>query len=380
MAAFRFNLPELNVIRASENGATMLAVANGLIDADHILVTGPPGSGKTTVSILRLLHLIGKGEQVQFLTYQRLLTASIIQLLRQQGVGNGYNYVNTIHSWFPKKTRGQLLGFSNDPNKLTESEIKVKLQEYGLNRGELILDESQDLEPRVINALAGVYPRILTGGDNDQQLRPEEGSNVFGIETALEASGREVEHIKLQFNYRNKDKVYNFARQFVPNSEVANNKDLVSRLQPSERDVEVFSFDSQDQLRNSLQEKLKSPENQGLNIAILFPYTDHVTEYSAFLRESGISHSMYLSKNQGDENNLQQIVVTTFISAKGLEFDMVILPNFEAVRNNEKYRKQAYVACTRAKESLSLYYVGKELPRALAGFDSSSYFDGSDLF
>ena len=53
------------------------------------------------------------------------------------------------------------------------------------------------------------------------------------------------------------------------------------------------------------------------------------------------------------ENNLKNILVTTFKSAKGMEFDTVIIPEFQLLTN--EFKTQYFVGCTRAKSNLFVF-------------------------
>ena len=69
---FRFNLPSRTVIENSFNGDRMLRIIEGNIPGNpgrHILITGCPGSDKTTVSIHHFIYSSNLGEHVQFMVY-----------------------------------------------------------------------------------------------------------------------------------------------------------------------------------------------------------------------------------------------------------------------------------------------------------------------
>ena len=78
------------------------------------------------------------------------------------------------------------------------------------------------------------------------------------------------------------------------------------------------------------------------------------------------------------ESDLKSILVTTFISAKGMEFDVVIMPEFDSIKNTDEAKRQAYVGCTRAKNRLVIMYTGSK-PSILNNFPSDTY-DTGDLF
>jgi superfamily I DNA/RNA helicase len=100
------------------------------------------------------------------------------------------------------------------------------------------------------------------------------------------------------------------------------------------------------------------------------------------IREMGFECSKYhneMTKQElsDTENNLQNILITTFISAKGMEFDIVIIPEFQYFNINPAAEaKKYYVGCTRAKKSLFLLHTGNQ-PAILNSFPSDAYSDGS---
>jgi hypothetical protein len=92
-----------------------------------------------------------------------------------------------------------LLGFSNQPNKLTATQIEDALSGI-IGNMELILDEAQDLEERIFQAFPKVFGRITIGADNDQQMHEGSGVNETIIKRQISNSSNEF---SLQFNYRN---------------------------------------------------------------------------------------------------------------------------------------------------------------------------------
>jgi len=377
MAKFEFRLPSQDDIRNSTNGQIMLSIINNDYDEKFSLVTGCPGSGKTTVSIFRLIRLANNGKSTILLTYQRMLKVAIENLLSKQGISSGK--VNTIHSWFPRTT-GQLLGFSNQDNKLSASEIENALRGRVGNM-ELILDEAQDLEERIFQAFPKVFGRITIGADNDQQMHEGSGASETTIKRQISHSSNEF---TLQFNYRNTYQIYNFARYFVPNSPKANDSQTLSALKRYKNSgdlPEVLKFSGQSDMQSRLKTIIEN--YKGFNIGVLFPYQNQVESYHSTISGFGFECSKYYSEmsdaeKSNTESNLKSILVTTFISAKGMEFDIVIMPEFDSIRNTEEAKRQAYVGCTRAKNRLVIMYTGSK-PSILNNFSSDTY-DTGDLF
>lgn len=377
MAKFEFRLPSQDDIRNSTNGQIMLSIINNDYDEKFSLVTGCPGSGKTTVSIFRLIRLANNGKSTILLTYQRMLKVAIENLLAKQGISS--SKVNTIHSWFPKTT-GKLLGFSNQDTKLSASEIESALRGRVGNM-ELILDEAQDLEERVFQAFPKVFGRITIGADNDQQMHERSGASETTIKRHIRHSSNEF---TLQFNYRNTYQIYNFARYFVPNSPKANDSQTLSALKRYKNNgdlPEVLKFSGQSDMQSRLKTIIEN--YKGFNIGVLFPFKNQVENYHSIISGFGFECSKYYAEmseaeKSKTENDLKSILVTTFISAKGMEFDIVIMPEFDSIRNTDEAKRQAYVGCTRAKNRLVVMYTGSK-PSILNNFPSDTY-DTGDLF
>jgi DNA helicase IV len=377
MAKFEFRLPSLDEIRNSTNGQIMLSIINNDYDEKFSLVTGCPGSGKTTVSIFRLIRLVNEQKPAILLTYQRMLKVAIENLLEKQGIPR--SKVNTIHSWFTKTT-GQLLGFANQDNRLSATEIENALLGE-VDNMELILDEAQDLEERVFQAFTKVFGRITIGADDAQQMHEDRGISETAIRQHIRDS---INEVTLQFNYRNTYQIYNFARHFVPGNIRANNPQTLSALKRYKNNgdlPEVLKFNGQSDMQSRLRTIIENYE--GFNIGVLFPYISQVENYHSIISNFGFECSKYHgemseAEKSKTESDLKSILVTTFISAKGMEFDIVIMPEFESINNTDESKRQAYVGCTRAKNRLVIMYTGS-MPSILNNFPSDTYDTGDFL-
>jgi DNA helicase IV len=307
-----------------------------------------------------------------------MLKVAIENLLAERGIPG--SKVNTIHSWFPRTT-GKLLGFPNQDGRLNASEIENALRGRVSNM-ELILDEAQDLEERVFQAFPKVFGRITIGADNDQQMREGSGSSESTIKRYIRDSCQEV---PLQFNYRNTYQIYNFARYFVPNSLKANDPQTLSALRRYNNGgdlPEVLKFNGQSDMKSRLKTIIEN--YRGFNIGVLFQFTEQVRSYYSIIADLGFECSKYYSdmsdaEKARTEGNLKSILVTTFISAKGMEFDIVIMPEFDSIKNTDEAKRQAYVGCTRAKNRLVIMYTGDK-PPMLNNFPSDTYDTGDILF
>ena len=99
-------------------------------------------------------------------------------------------------------------------------------------------------------------------------------------------------------------------------------------------------------------------ENEDGSIGVLCATTEEVDNIHTTLGGWCKKLSKYHSKIRPKPSTikLERCIVTTYKSAKGLEFDTVILPNVNHPRLQRKdVRSELYVACTRARGKLFLF-------------------------
>ena len=99
------------------------------------------------------------------------------------------------------------------------------------------------------------------------------------------------------------------------------------------------------------------------NIAILVPFKKTVEQYHKILSDFDIAHSMFYEDKNTFRNGcppIDNVHITTYKSAKGLEFDTVLVPDFGSMEYLcSSYEilnwKDFYVAVTRARTNLYLF-------------------------
>jgi len=344
------------------------------------LVTGCPGSGKTTISIYRLIRLHRARQKVQLLTFQKMLVMSIQSLSRSQSVPR--DCVNTFHKWYYSLT-GSKFDLECPPSAET---ITNSLGSSSLARTrirELIIDEGQDLPRSVFQALPSFCDRFFTGADNGQQVYPRHGARVEQIEEAIKkTSGGKFARFPLGRNFRNSYETYKFARQFISRTnQVAWDETILDRLDRANRHgakPTVISYSNPAERDAHMKMVLK---NAAGNVAVLCPrgakvgryfHGETVEDTFSAISNMGIQASWYFSKERAEvPENPERYIVTTFKSAKGMEFDVVVIPR---INYDRQIPQEWYVACTRARRQLFIYRdISTPQYDPLAKFDPSTF-------
>ncbi|MCP4108740.1 MAG: AAA family ATPase [Desulfobacteraceae bacterium] len=116
----------------------------------HLLVTGCPGSGKTTVSLMRFKRLYNEKKKVLLITFQNLLRINLQNSTSYSMIRN----IWTLHKWYSNRTAGRFLSQDN-----TET-IKHYLSNIP-KFDEILIDEGQDFEVKVYQSLPDISCQFI---------------------------------------------------------------------------------------------------------------------------------------------------------------------------------------------------------------------------
>ena len=355
MGKFQFWLPT-NITRIQQRAVD---------SRNAIFLSGVPGTGKTVVSIKRLQNSSAKNNKAIIFTYGKLLKKTIEEKLendKTMPVDNIHNWMwNLQDSSFNKKYFEELT--NNDNLENTVNLIKSKNIAYD----EILVDEGQDLSINTYKILKELTPNLSISADNAQQINNKKEASTE--EEILEVFPN-LQKFELDEIFRSAYELYKFAIQFVPNNARANDENLLERVKRknSRADKPLVYVESN---LNGMYETAKDiiDENPTDNIGILFEKIIHVDEFAKELSKE-YELSTYHSIQKVVPSELKNIIITTFQSAKGIEFDIVIIPYFPNGARNvlEEY----YVGVTRAKNQVHILGIN-ELPKIMNNFDKNTY-------
>jgi superfamily I DNA/RNA helicase len=351
VAEFKFRLPL---------GSELTRQQQRAIDSKQpIFLTGVPGSGKTVVSIYRLKNY---NNSILF-TYGKLLRLAIENI-----IDDNSKVVENIHHW----------NWNIDEHEKIYLENRVA--EHNLDRAidffkqkchyeYIIVDEGQDLALNVYKLLKEITPNLSVSADNAQKVY-EYGT----IEEDIVSIVTNLKKIELNQNFRNSFEIYNFAKEFVPNNPRANNSSMLEKFTKGDAlKPYVYLVKTLDRTFEIIEKLIDN--NEGLNIGILSE--DIVTVNTYYKRLSkNYDISSYTSEDKDDPKDLKNILVTTFKSSKGMEFDIVVMPQFQYL--DERNLNEYYIGATRAQTELYILAIGK-LPPIFEQMDTSTYILKNEL-
>jgi DNA helicase IV len=358
---FVFNMPPLTALSRDQNNAILKPVKAGEI----VVMSGCPGSGKTTVVVHRVIK--NKDTNFLYLAYGKLL----VRYLKNMVVNKDVNVdkLKTIHSWYWGQSKQFLTDDEGRPN--TNLKSYLSKAKRNVNISELFMDEAQDLHIDIITEFAELAPKAFICADQAQDVfgRNADAINLVDLITKkFTAANKVVYNIHLATNYRNTKSNYEFAAACAPNINVAN---IESFARSTGEKPELYRNGDIQVMNRLLLQKIK--ENPTYTIGVICSSVAKVKDVGKIMTENKINFTMFHNK-VNDSEEIKEIIVTTYHSCKGLEFDLVIMPFVETFQTEtEAQIKQLYVGMTRAKEKLFLLTSVDTLPLFLQAVNPELY-------
>lgn len=333
MAEYYFRLPAITQLTISQQAA--------LNETRQVAISGGPGTGKSVVSLYRHINNYTNGKKSLLITYTTTLAKYLAACCRLQST----SAANNVRPAFAGRPRSYE------------------------NFSEVIVDEAQDLDSEYYESISSF--RVSYGADDSQILYPEHCSCQSELQLRYPSNVGYV----LDRNFRSTQSIMRFARQAFPNAFIpmwlinalANNiGERPSLMITSGNEFGEVSNERQDDAIKQIIDAFRSDTH---NIAILVPFKNDVKVFRNILNQIGVNDFTYYYEDRNDFprgcQSIKNVHVCTFKSAKGLEFDTVIIPNFDKMNNIVgSYHidwNDYYVAVTRARSNLYLMS-GMDIP------------------
>lgn len=320
-------------------------------DPNPIKISGAAGSGKSLVSLYR--H--ARSDNSQLLTYTKTLAEYLTVCCRRIDM-EAAGRITTINKW--------IWDYLHAPQReeiiIDEAQDLAYAYIKGSNLGWSPTDDLDSSLPK-INIHTDYFSqrgcKISYGADNAQQLNKENGMS----QEELKSIYPDNKPHPLGRSFRSTKKILSLARACFPDSNITS-----TYIDSCSREGELPIFIKTNDSLTEILKIIKSWHADTHNIGILFPWKKNVREYYNAIKNTYPEISYYVT-DQERTVKLNNIHITTFKSAKGLEFDTVILPGFNMVFKymNPIFRvswKDFYVGVTRSKTNLYLLD-SNELPK-----------------
>ena len=256
----------------------------------------------------------------------------------------------------------------------------------------VLIDEAQDLSLAQMTAVLGVYTKDMTVAmDMNQRIHAKYWApKLLGIETTTK---------KLTKSMRTTKQIDNLAESIRKHNDGQLDEDDKSLRAIPEKDgplPKLVHLTDQAAEKKYVTEMIQSyiRANDKITIGIIGTKKDQLTMFSSWMTDAGIQHEI-VTKNTTFSIRRPGVKIVTAFGAKGLEFNVVIIPMFAQgyFPYNRKtddqetldsfmvqMRNLVYVSMTRAKAQLVMTYWGNRGSQFIGEMDPSLYvFEGEAI-
>lgn len=317
------------------------------------LITGGPGSGKTSIAIRRTEFI--KKDNPKASVHSFLFTNTLNDFF-----GDGIKSLK-IHSnvevW-AKWQRRILISNKAWPYRFNDAvpwdTLSDRILELKLDTmyDHLIIDEAQDFKESDLRVMGAVAENITVFADENQRLYDKGIEDVDAIRHILKIDEDDCYH--LQENHRNTKEIMASAVSLAPD-EI--DIDPAKIVKTNQKPIIIINRNSDKEIEFITRVVKSNPQK---DIGILHLENSVIRSLYTELTNGSDDSTVYeLMKKDSFDFSTPGPKLCTLNSAKGLEFDIVIMPSmnrdnyFEHVMN----LKRIYVGMTRAREDLMLSYV-----------------------
>lgn len=307
-----------------------------------MLVAGCAGSGKSIIAMHKAEQLYAKGEDVILIAY----TKSLNDFMR---VGKPDTSFRFYYHYQWKK-------------------MNMPKADY------IIVDEIQDFTHEEIQEFIYATKKcFLFFGDTAQSIYRQYGKQTMTIAQISEMTG--LNTLQLFNNYRLPRPVAKITQNYV-GVDVPEYKEKVYQSKETELPRFVHTKTLEEEFSNITQIVAQHPNK---SIGILYHSNEAVLQMNKQMIDRGIQCEFKYNDTDGEKHNVSNLnfktlvpKIMTYHSAKGLQFDIVILPQYNGAFDVES-KKALYVAMTRTMHKLYVLYLTSELLYPLKEVPSHLY-------
>lgn len=347
----------------------------------NLFVEGPPGSGKTLISLYTLKDIVSR-EAVKplFLIYNHSLYGYLISALKEMDLTDNITIATKdMYFWGLARVNNIVITGASYEEKYKQILDSLLEQDIKGIYDIAVVDEVQDLRKEEWLLIKKLCKRVTSLGDFDQGVYK---TNLTKADVVQDCISKKLNDI-----FRFHKNIAKTAQTFSKSKELL--EDKVSRVE--QKDVQLIDVDINEQA-NTIAEIIKSLKLQQGRIGLISHNHDNLQTLKLALDSLNVDTDYY-KKNKDLRNHdfsIETPLLVTSLSSKGLEFEHVILFGFDEGNNNINVLREQqlledvlYVSITRT--NTNLYIVRspksiKELRMLTVEKDDNEGFTLDDLF
>ncbi|WP_207816648.1 ATP-binding domain-containing protein [Pseudomonas sp. 50_B] len=354
------------------------------------LLSGPPGSGKTNLLLLRAEVMVGSGEKdILFITYTR----SLADFIRSGAVAKGFvraEQIKTFHSWLAEYVNlnlGSKVKWSEgdfDDNARNEALQKLiaanEARPSEKMYSAIFVDEAQDLSVGELTALLELSDKVCICGDDRQGIYNQNGM------ATTEALGLEAH--RLTRHFRIGQEIAKVADKLMPPKKGGVTLESTCNYDPAIQGTSSATLYPSQSRTEQLDKILELIEVQldafpGEAIGIFCPRQEDRLEVKKYFEATHLKDQICAHGVDSDATFSGEalIHIMTLHASKGTEFRCVHIFGAEGLTTFPLRRtKLIYTGVTRAKTALNIYRFGETTAKVEAAFAKPVLFGLDNLF
>ncbi|MBL9008024.1 MAG: AAA family ATPase [Myxococcales bacterium] len=345
-------------------------IVNGLDLDGNFLVLGPPGSGKTNLVLLRAsLFVNSRLPNVQVLIYTSELRSFIRRGTHNYNVAD--EKIQTIMGWSLNLLREHRIrtdDLPDGPTKFQERREEIAKRLHSLFDRKpvleghiecILVDEVQDCLQSEVDLFIRAAKHVFFAGDSRQQIY-DTGEIVEYVK------GKVSKTITLKYHYRNGPEICKTADTIgkssgeEPTLPTCNYKES----KQGKSDSKFMPCTSEDDQAAQLIARLTLQVRTypGELLGVISPRKQDTVQIRAAIEASPLAANLLPEGDLSPDPN-RTIHVCNMFETKGLEYRAAhITHGHNIYRLRERQKRIAYTSVTRAKTSLTVYFVAKLPP------------------
>ena len=251
----------------------------------------------------------------------------------------------------------------------------------------ILCDEVQDLTPRILREMNNRGTHVIVAGDSNQSIYTQDPQWKEKTVTPLDIEELVNDNVTLGIIHRLSRSIIDAVQRFLPRMNIFSAKRDMTRI---DTQIRLCEAPSEEKEVAYVTEQATEAVNVGDTAAILIPSASKIIHFvnlalshagkptwegatnqygktdfgvmNAFLKSNGIK-MQYVGNGYGSfSESDRRIILMTYHSAKGLDFDNVFIPfanNNLYISPDEGIAKTLFmVAMTRARKNLYISYYG----------------------